>query len=100
MGYLQTTNGITTIGHGATLSFSTPICPQLFLQVSGAGFPTTVILEGSLDGTNFIPITLGGGNGTQTNSQTWFPLAAIRYNVTQITGTASISIAAAPSGSQ
>lgn len=99
MGYLQTTTGVTTVGPGATLSFTTPICAQLTLQTLGTG-SANIILEGSLDGVTFSQITLGGSNGTQTNTQSFYPLAAIRYHVLSITGTFSISIAAAPSGSQ
>jgi hypothetical protein len=99
MGYLQTTTGITTVGPGATLSFTTPICAQLALQVSGSG-SGNVVVEASLDGTNFVQITMSGGGILSSNSQSICPIAAIRYHVMSISGTLSISIAAAPLGSE
>jgi hypothetical protein len=98
MGYLQTTGSVSTPGPGATLSFSTPICAQVSLQVSGSG-SASVNLEASLDGSNFTQVTVSGGM-IKSNPQSFTPIAAIRYNVVSISGTVSISIAAAPYGTQ
>ena len=98
MGQVQTTNGVTTTGPGATLTLTTPICAQVSLQVSGSG-SATVNLEASLDGSNFTQLTVSGGL-IKSNPQSFTPIAAIRYNVASISGTVSISIAVAPYGTQ
>lgn len=104
MGYLQTTTGVSGVGVGTTVTFSTPICAQLSLQVFGS--PSFQInLETSLDGVTFSGPSVGGASaGTMFKSssgQSFTPIMAMRYNVTSITaGTVSISIAAAPSGAE
>jgi hypothetical protein len=101
MGQVQTTGGVTTVGPGATLVLTTPICAQLSISASGAS-AINVNLEGSLDGVNFFSLVNVNTPGTirNTTTQSFMPLVSIRYNVQSITGTASISIAAASSGSQ
>ena len=99
MGYLQTTTGVTTTGPGATLSFTTPICAQVSLQVSSTYPPPSVNLEWSLDGINFEQVSLSGGS-ILSNNQSFKPVAAIRYNVASISHAADIAIAAAPWGSE
>ena len=106
MGYAQTTTGVTTTGPGATLSFATPICAQMSVQVAFSG-SVSLTVEFSLDGVNFITANLTWSSTSSSNGQirssagqVWTPFAAIRYNVTAISGSADISIAAAPSGSE
>lgn len=96
MGYVQTTGSVAVTGPGSPLTFDTIICPLVAVQVSGSG-TANVAVEGSLDGTNFTGITTAGGV-IKTNTGATVPLKAIRYNVTTITGTVSITIAAAVPG--
>ena len=103
MGYLQTTTGVTTVSNGTVVSFTTPICAQLALQFTCTG-SISVGIDISLDGINFTG-SIGGSGGSgvtrvTSSGQSFGPIAAMRYNISSITGTASISIAAAPSGSQ
>lgn len=104
MGQVQTTGSVSTVGPGATLTLTTPICAQISLQFTATG-SISVGVDVSLDGVNFTGSSVGGAGGAGTtlktsSGQSFGPIAAIRYNVSSITGTASISIAAAPSGTQ
>lgn len=101
MGYSQVTPGVTGIGPGTTLMFDKPICPQLAIQVSYTN-NVTVVLEGTIDGTNFFPVGITWTNSSAksgevrgTSTRQWLPLAGIRYNVSTIGGSADIAIAAA-----
>ena len=97
MGYVQNTTGITTVAAGTPVAFATPICPQISLQVTGTG-TAVVEVDISVDGTNFTAVSVSGGNIKSTAPGSISPIAAMRYNVTSISGSVNVSIAAAVPG--
>lgn len=99
MGYIQASTGIVQAGPGVPVMFTQPICAQLAIQVSTDTGGGSVNLETSLDGINFIPaLTCSAGQMNGSQRQNFGPIAAMRYNVLAVSGTLSITIAAAPLG--
>jgi hypothetical protein len=101
MGYSQITTGVTTSGVLPPLVFSSPICAQYSIQVTGAGASTAYILI-SVDGVNFIGsgITLTGtGIAGGPSPQNLKPILAIQADVV-VSGAVDVAIAAAPLNSE
>ena len=102
MGYSQTNVGVLVSGPLPALVFNTPICAQYGMQVSGSG-TANVMLELSMDGINFVGTGFSASVGNLIGGpspQNLKPIAAIRANVTSLSGSIDVTIVAAPLNSE